>query len=237
MTSRSMRKWSISVCVVIAALIMLTPLRTMTTRLPRSVPVVKRLPLIVQVRAPRVSLTRMAASSPNAETMPMRGVHSLRQARGAAAAQARGRAAATRARARAGRGSSILQVACACKRSSCRQRGERGRRGLLQRPVDVLANERARLFAARLQRGDDRPSRRSPRARCRARPRDCAASARSRCGGSRCPRSRAGSRPRARPRGRAGCGASSAGRTSKSAIGLALANLFHGQTSWQSSQP
>ncbi len=32
-------------------------------------------------------------------------------------------------------------------------------------------------------------------------------------------------------------GASSAGRTSKSASGLALANLFQGQTSWQSSQP
>jgi hypothetical protein len=32
-------------------------------------------------------------------------------------------------------------------------------------------------------------------------------------------------------------GASSVGRTSKSAIGLALANLFQGQTSWQSSQP
>jgi tRNA threonylcarbamoyl adenosine modification protein YjeE len=99
MTSRSIRKWSISVCVVIAALIMLTPLRTMTTRLPRSVPVVKRLPLIVQVRAPRVSRTRIAASSPNAETMPMRGVHSLRQARGCGGGEARAEQQATRARA------------------------------------------------------------------------------------------------------------------------------------------
>ena len=32
-------------------------------------------------------------------------------------------------------------------------------------------------------------------------------------------------------------GSSSCGRTSKSAIGLAVAYLFHGQTSWQSSQP
>src|SRR6185436_708371 len=43
----------------------------------------------------------------------------------------------------------------ASKRSSCRQRGEGCRRGLLQRPVDVLANERARLFATRRQRSDD----------------------------------------------------------------------------------
>ena len=237
MTSRSMRKWSISVCVVIAALIMLTPLRTMTTRLPRSVPVVKRLPLIVQVRAPRVSRDEdgrlLAERRDDADARRALAEAGARRGGGEALAEQQRQEREQRA----GREVIDPPMACACKRSSCRQRGERGRRGLLQRPVDVLANERARRLAARLQRGDDRRDRRSPRARCRARRRDCAASARSRCGGSRCPRSRAGSRPRARPRGRAARGASSAGRTSKSAIGLALANLFHGQTSWQSSQP
>ena len=129
-----------------------------------------------------------------------------------------------------------LPRACACKRSSCRQRGQRGRRGLLQRPVDVLANEGARLFAARLQRGDDR---RSPLA-ASALP---SATARLRCQRSKpmrrialpsVSRRKSSSRQAQRSSSR---GASSAGRTSKSAIGLAVANLFHGQTSWQSSQP
>ena len=59
---------------------MLTPLSTMTTGTPRSTPVVKRLPLIVNVCGERVWPTRMSASCPKAETMPTRRVHSVRQA-------------------------------------------------------------------------------------------------------------------------------------------------------------
>ena len=108
MTSRSMRKWSISVCVVIAALIMLTPLRTMTTRLPRSVPVVKRLPLIVQVRAPRVSLDedRRLLAERRDDADARRALAEAGARRGGA--RGSGRAAATGARARAGWRSSIL---------------------------------------------------------------------------------------------------------------------------------
>ena len=73
-------KWSTISCVTMAELTMLTPLSTMTTGLPRSTPVVKRLPFSTQVRAERVCATRIAASWPKAETMPMRGVHSVRQA-------------------------------------------------------------------------------------------------------------------------------------------------------------
>ncbi len=72
-------KWSIINCVTIVELIMLTPLSTITTALPRSMPVVNRLPLSTQVRGLRVCATRMSASCPKAETMPMRGVQSLRQ--------------------------------------------------------------------------------------------------------------------------------------------------------------
>ena len=85
MMSRCTWKWSSISCVTIVELIMLTPLSTMTTLLPRSVPVVKRLPLTVKLRRPWVLATRMSASAPKAETMPMRGVQSLRQ-RGAACA-------------------------------------------------------------------------------------------------------------------------------------------------------
>ena len=44
-TSRSTRKWFSISWVTMVELIMLTPLSTITTRLPRSTPVVKRLPL------------------------------------------------------------------------------------------------------------------------------------------------------------------------------------------------
>jgi len=52
---------------------------TITTRLPRNTPVVKGLPLTFHVRWPVVCANRMSASAPKAETMPMRGVQSLRQ--------------------------------------------------------------------------------------------------------------------------------------------------------------
>ena len=77
---RSMRKWSMRRWVLIAALTRPTPDNTITTGSPRSLPVVKRWPAMVQVFLPWVSLIRMSASAPKAETMPMRGVHSERQA-------------------------------------------------------------------------------------------------------------------------------------------------------------
>jgi hypothetical protein len=78
-TRRSMRKWSSSCWVVRVALTMLTPLSTTTTRWPSSSPVVKRLPVIVQVFGCCSRASRRSASAPKAETMPMRGVQSLRQ--------------------------------------------------------------------------------------------------------------------------------------------------------------
>ena len=237
MTSRSIRKWSISVCVVIAALIMLTPLRTMTTRLPRSVPVVKRLPLIVQVRAPCVSLTRSAASSPNAETMPMRGVHSLRQARGAAAAArpwpSSSDTSASDAQDWAHRSSQGLRVQAKFMPAA--------RRAPPARPAAApsrCARERARspLRGAPSARRRS-PDRRSPRSALPS------ATAQLRCQRSKPMRrialpsvSRRKSSSR-QAQSASSCGESSAGLTSNSASGLALANLFHGQTSWQSSQP
>jgi hypothetical protein len=65
--------------VAIVELIMLTPLSTITAGLPRSTPAVKRLPLMTQVCGERVGATRMSASWPKADTMPMRGVHSVRR--------------------------------------------------------------------------------------------------------------------------------------------------------------
>src|SRR5450830_192359 len=58
---------------------MLTPLSTMTTGLPRNIPVVNRLPLMRQSRFFCVCSSSRSASAPKAETMPMRGLHSLRQ--------------------------------------------------------------------------------------------------------------------------------------------------------------
>ena len=93
---------------------------------------------------------------------------------------------------------------------------------LRQRPVDVLAQqragagERARAAPARS------PRRRGAAARCPAPPPGCAASARGRCGGSRCLRCGAGTRPRSRPTARSSVAPSSGARASKSGSGAAL---------------
>ena len=89
-----MRAWSSICCVTNVELVMLTPLSTITTQVLRSTPVVKRLPLIVWVRFDRVCATSRSASAPKAETMPMRGVQSVRQRAGAAWAAMHGAASA-----------------------------------------------------------------------------------------------------------------------------------------------
>ena len=71
-----------------------------------------------------------------------------------------------------------------------------------QRPFDMLAHDRRRVVGPRAQRGDDRVARLRREPACvRAqriagfRPRDCAASFRSRCAGSHCPASAYRTRP------------------------------------------
>ena len=109
-----------------------------------------------------------------------------------------------------------------------------GARVFGQRPRHVFAHQRRRIVARA------RPARRCSRAwpaRCRAPPRCCAASARSRCGGwpnLRCAR---GTPLRSSANSSSRREASSRWRTLKSGWAAARANLFQGHTSWQSSQP
>ena len=58
---------------------MLCPVRTITVGFPSSTPVVNTLPLIRYSRRSTVFATSKSASLPNAETMPNRGVQSVRQ--------------------------------------------------------------------------------------------------------------------------------------------------------------
>ena len=74
-------------------------------------------------------------------------------------------------------------------------------------------------------------------ARCPAPRRCCAASARGRCGGSPSPAVALRTAPRVQPNSSTRRGASRPWRTLKSGCAAARANLFHGHTSWQSSQP
>ena len=75
-------------CVVMVALVMLTPERNSTTALPSSVPVVKRTPLTRCSRASCSRASNRASSGSNAETTAMRGWLSSRTAAGAGPAGA-----------------------------------------------------------------------------------------------------------------------------------------------------
>ena len=103
-----------------------------------------------------------------------------------------------------------------------------------ERPGDVLAHERP-TGRRRVRRARRRPLGRA--ARCRARPRGCATSARSRSGGSRCPRGGRRTRPRSTRRARRDRRRRARRARRSPARSASCANRFHGQASWQSSQP
>ena len=103
-----------------------------------------------------------------------------------------------------------------------------------QRPRDMFAHH-ASIAVARAT-----AARRSPpasSAHCPARPRCCAASARSRCGGSPSLRCAAGIPSSFHANSCASVALSRSLRARKSGSSVRLANLFQGHTSWQSSQP
>ena len=130
----------------------------------------------------------------------------------------------------AGGTSSIPPAAACCSRIDHVVR----RRVLRERPRHVLAHQRRRVVAAGVERGDDLGRRRG---HCRAPPRDCAASVDSRCAGSRCRGCSAEIRPRSRRTARRASRGPGRGARRNPPRAVGRANLFHGQTSWQSSQP